>query len=302
LLLSAGLRVRTEQIGRIMRRPRIVFIGLAVNLLMPLAYLVLASLGLRFWHNEDEARTLLVGLALVIAMPIAGSSAGWAQQSNADLSLSLGLVLMSTLLSPLTTPLLLRSIGQVTAGPHSAALEQLAHQGTCSFLTMWVLFPSALGMASRSLLGDVRVERLGDSIKLANVLCLCVLCYANAAACLPKLVSQPDWDFLGLSLLTVAGLCGLAFASGFVIGRIIDASPPQRVALMFGLGMNNNGSGLVLASMILGSSPMIMMPIILYNLVQHLAAGFVSVLTMPPATRDSTPIGLTLNPAQRPGA
>jgi BASS family bile acid:Na+ symporter len=279
-----------------------VLIGLAANLLLPVAYLVLAALGLRFWHNADEARTLVVGLALVIAMPIAGSSAGWAQQSNADLSLSLGLVLASTLMSPLTSPLLLRSIGLVTAGPHSAALEQLAHQGTCSFLTMWVLLPSALGIVCRMLLGGARVDRHGDSIKLGSVFCLLVLCYANAAACLPRVVHQPDWDFLGLSLLAVSGLCVLAFASGLAIGRIIEASPPERLALMFGLGMNNNGSGLVLASMVLGSRPMIMVPIIFYNLVQHLAAGLVSALMKPPAGSAAGSIGLILIPAQPTGA
>jgi BASS family bile acid:Na+ symporter len=42
---------------------------------------------------------------------------------------------------------------------------------------------------------------------------------------------------------------------------------------MFGLGMNNNGTGLVLASIALSSYPNIMVPIIFYNLVQHIAAG-----------------------------
>ena len=50
--------------------------GLLANLGVPLFYVVLTALGLRLWHNAEEAQTLLVGLALVVAMPIAGSSAG----------------------------------------------------------------------------------------------------------------------------------------------------------------------------------------------------------------------------------
>jgi hypothetical protein len=42
---------------------------------------------------------------------------------------------------------------------------------------------------------------------------------------------------------------------------------------MYGLGMNNNGTGLVLASLVLSSYPRVMVPIIFYNLVQHLVAG-----------------------------
>src|SRR3954452_7572095 len=99
LLLSAGLRVRVEQLGRTLKKPRVVWMGLLANLGVPLFYVVLTALGLRLWHNAEEAQTLLVGLALVVAMPIAGSSAGWAQQNDADLSVSLGLVLASTLLS-----------------------------------------------------------------------------------------------------------------------------------------------------------------------------------------------------------
>jgi BASS family bile acid:Na+ symporter len=44
---------------------------------------------------------------------------------------------------------------------------------------------------------------------------------------------------------------------------------------MFGLGMNNNGTGLVLASVTLANHPLVMLPIIFYNLVQHLVAGVV---------------------------
>lgn len=47
------------------------------------------------------------------------------------------------------------------------------------------------------------------------------------------------------------------------------------MSLMYGLGMNNNGTGLVLASLVLSSYPRIMVPIIFYNLVQHLVAGTV---------------------------
>jgi BASS family bile acid:Na+ symporter len=48
---------------------------------------------------------------------------------------------------------------------------------------------------------------------------------------------------------------------------------------MYGLGMNNNGTGLVLASLVLASYPQIMIPIILYTLGQHLVAGSVHEVT-----------------------
>jgi BASS family bile acid:Na+ symporter len=56
---------------------------------------------------------------------------------------------------------------------------------------------------------------------------------------------------------------------------LLRADPSEKVALMFGLGMNNNGTGLVLASMALADHPRVLLPIIFYNLVQHLVAGCV---------------------------
>jgi BASS family bile acid:Na+ symporter len=44
---------------------------------------------------------------------------------------------------------------------------------------------------------------------------------------------------------------------------------------MFGMGMNNNGTGLVLAAMAMADHPAVLLPIIMYNLIQHLVAGVV---------------------------
>ena len=102
---------------------------------------------------------------------------------------------------------------------------------------------------------------------------LLFLNYSNAAVSLPQAIADPDRDFLAVMLAIVVGLCVLAFAAGWVIARLLGASRDQRVALMFGLGMNNNGTGLVLASMALADHPRVLLPIIFYNLVQHLVAG-----------------------------
>lgn len=104
---------------------------------------------------------------------------------------------------------------------------------------------------------------------------LILLNYSNAALTLPDAVSRQDLDFLALILFVVTALCLLAFASGSFIGRLCDADRESKVSLMFGLGMNNNGVGLVLAAVALTDHPQTMLPIIFYNLVQHLVASVV---------------------------
>jgi bile acid:Na+ symporter, BASS family len=278
LLFNAGLRVRAGRIGDLVRRPGTVLAGLALNVAVPLVFLTIMVPALRAWHNPDEAAIVLVGLALVSSMPIAGSSTGWAQAADGDMALSLGLVLGSTLLSPLSTPASLHALGMIVPLQYGEMLHRLAGRDTGTFLIAWVLLPSLLGIVARACLGETRARTVERKLKAVAPLTLLVLCYANAASCLPQALGQPDWDFLAITLVFVGGLCTLTFAAGHLLGQLMGADRRERVALMFGLGMNNNGTGLVLASLAMASQPLVMLPIIVYNLVQHVIAGAVNML------------------------
>ena len=275
LLLNAGLGVQTAQLRHLLRRPWSLLSGLAANLFVPIAYIFAVSQTMRLWHNPDEVQNILVGLALVASMPIAGSSTAWSQNANGDLSLSLGLVLGSTLISPLTTPIGFDLVEHMAEGEYAQILEGLETQGGGSFLAICVILPSLLGIGGRAALGEVRTAAAKPTLKLLNSLNLLVLNYSNASVSLPQAVANPDWDFLAVILVIVVGMCLLAFLAGWFLSRLFRVGPPQRISLMFGLGMNNNGTGLVLATMALPQYPLVVLPIIFYNLVQHLVAGIV---------------------------
>lgn len=278
LLLNAGLGMQTSRLWKLVRTPRFLIAGLAANLVIPVAFIFTVSQVMRLWHNPTEVQEILVGLALVAAMPIAGSSTAWTQNANGDIALSLGLVLFSTLLSPLTTPLIFELGEQMASGIYAQALDDLEGTGTGVLLIFFVLLPSLLGIVLHWRLGAERVQVAKPSLKLANSLNLLLLNYSNAAVSLPQTIADPDWDFLAVTLGIVMGLCALAFGSGYGVARLTRADAAQRASLMFGLGMNNNGTGLVLASMVLAQFPRVFLPVIFYNLVQHLAAGTVDYL------------------------
>jgi bile acid:Na+ symporter, BASS family len=278
LLVNAGLGVRPARLGELPRRSLVLFAGLAANLTIPIAFAFGLTNLLRFWHDLDEAQNLLVGLALVASMPVAGSSTAWSQNTNGDMALSLGLVLLSTLLSPLTTPAALHAVGLMASGDYAAQLHRLAAQGTGGFLAVCVVVPSLLGLLGRAAVGGARAEAAKPGLKLVNSVTLLVLNYSNGAVSLPEAVADPDWDFLGMTLAAALGLCVAAFAAGWGLGRLLGAGAGQRAALTFGLGMNNNGAGLVLASVALGAYPRVMLPLLFYNLVQHVVAGAAAAL------------------------
>ena len=105
---------------------------------------------------------------------------------------------------------------------------------------------------------------------------------------LPQAIADRDIDFLVVTLVITTGLCLAAFASGYGLSRLFKLDQAETVSLMYGLGMNNNGTGLVLASLTLSSYPRVMVPIIFYNLAQHIVAGIVHEFTdKPSANRKS---------------
>lgn len=275
LLFNAGLGVRAARLRAVGRRPAVLLSGVLANLALPVACILGMATTMRLWHNPRETQEILIGLALIASMPVAGSSAAWVQNADGDLALSVGLVVLSTCLSPLTTPLVLHAVGWMAAGEYATALHDLAAGEVSGFLAAYVLAPSLAGIAVRLIVGEVRISRVRDHLKLASSCVLLTLCYANAAIALPQTIREPDWDYLAVMLAIVAAMCVAGFAAGAAVARVFRADRPQRASLMFGLGMTNNGTGLVVAAGALAHMPAVMLPIIFYNLIQHVVAGVV---------------------------
>ena len=291
LLFNAGLGVELAGLRELPRNLKILLVGVAANLLVPLGFILVVSYVMGSWHNLDETQNILVGLALIASMPIAGSSTAWTQNANGNMTISLGLVLATTFLSPFTTPLVLHAVGAITIGDYSEDLHELATHGTRMFLAICVILPSVMGIILRVLLGINRMTAAKPYLKLINSTVLLVLIYSNASIALPKAISQPDADFLTVMLAIATSLCVLAFFSAWKLACLLQTYPAQRTALMFGLGMNNNGAGLVLASMALADHPQVMLPIIMYNLIQHLVAGSVNQFLLTAEVEESNPVG-----------
>jgi bile acid:Na+ symporter, BASS family len=275
LLFNAGLGVSTSRLWQLARRPTLLAVGVLANLVLPVIFILGTAATMQLWHNPREAQEILIGLALIASMPVAGSSTAWIQNADGDLALSIGLVVFSTCLSPLTTPLALYAVGWMAEGMYATALHDLAAGRLSGFLGLYVLAPSLAGIAVRKAVGEERIGRFRSHLKLAGSGVLLTLCYANAAVALPQTIRRPDWDYLAVMLVIVAVMCVGGFAAGAVIGWSARADQPQRASLMFGLGMTNNGTGLVIAAGALAHIPAVMLPIIFYNLIQHIVAGCV---------------------------
>lgn len=275
LLFNAGLGIRSVEFKELREKPLTMLSALLCNLMVPIAFILILSCVKGLWHNPDEMQNILVGLALISSMPIAGSSTAWSQNSNGNLVLSVGLVLFSTLISPIVTPLALHAGGWLTTGDYSEDLHELAQTGAMSFLALCVVLPIAVGLLSRKIIGESVLVSVNPCLKILNSVNLLLLVYSNAAISLPQAFRTPDWDFLFLILVIATTLCAVMFGSGWLLAKNLRLAKRDTTSVLFALGMNNNGTGLVLASMAMSDHPAILLPIIFYNLIQHLIAGIV---------------------------
>ena len=223
ILLNAGLTVSGDQAKNIVKNPLPLLGGLVGNLVIPVALVLALAPLLRSWHSSEEARDLLLGLALVTAMPIAGSSTAWSQHAHADLSLSLGLVLFSTCLSPLTAPIAYQRIGCHSHQKLQHRLTDIASTGTGGFLGTCVLAPSLAGLFLRAVLGEAIIAPMKPGLRLISAGSLLALNYANGSASLPQTVADPDWDFLVIAVCVVASVCASTFGAGWLVGRVLHA-------------------------------------------------------------------------------
>src|SRR5689334_15912572 len=186
LMFNAGLGLKFSDLKSLVQKKYLLLAGLAANLLIPIVYIYGMTIPMRLWYEPFEVQYILVGLALVAAMPIAGSSTAWAQNSNGNLALSLGLVFFSTILSPLLTPATLNIFGEIASEEYEKVLHGLAAYGSGSFLGLWVVLPSMIGIGVRLLLGEGRQKSTASYVKLANSIVLLLLNYSNASVSLPQ--------------------------------------------------------------------------------------------------------------------
>ena len=274
LLFNTGLAVPLKELIWLGRHPKMVLLGLSIRLtacgLIMLLLLAGGSLltGL-FWD------AVLLGLILVMVMPVANSSAGWSHHSDANVGLSISLILVSVILSPLLVPGLLQLAGKLAQENASISYSSLANNYAGSFVMLWVILPALTGIICRAAFLKERYDRFKAAIKAATCLCLLLLNYANGAVSLPQILHQGAGFVVGVAALCAILLCVLLFLAAWIVSRLCRLSRRDQLAVMYSTAMSNTGVALVLATSVLPHHTTTHVVIILYTLIQHIIAGIV---------------------------
>jgi BASS family bile acid:Na+ symporter len=274
MLFSAALLTDLSQVRVVSRLPVVLCVALIAVWLGPALLVLAADWVVPSAVSGTPTAGLLIALALIASMPVANSSVGWTQNAGGNLGLGLALVVLSITLSPWVTPKLLSLLGMSLSAGERADSEALVNRFTGLFFIVWVILPTAAGMACRYWFSPVRVDRAKRWFVLASAAALLVLNYINSAYALPKVYASSVSLLLVTAALAVAlSLVGIGF--GWLIASAMRLRPETRTALMFGLSMKHTGLALVLSEKVLADQPLAILMIVLATLVQHLLAGIV---------------------------
>jgi bile acid:Na+ symporter, BASS family len=275
LLFCAAVQTDVAHIRSIGTRPWPLVWGTIAVWLAPALLVMAAAVVLPLVIERAPAAQLLVGLALVASMPVANSSVGWTQLVRGNLALSLGLVMVTIFLSPWITPWMLDSLQHTLSPPDRSLFQTLVAKFSGTFFILWVVLPTAAGLAARHSLGAERVGALAAWINITSVVSLLALNYMNAAVALQQALRESPLADLTTTAILALAISAIGMAAGGLVARLMRLDSEARLALVFGLGMKHTGLALLLAGAVLAEQKLAILMIVLATLAQHLLAGVV---------------------------
>jgi BASS family bile acid:Na+ symporter len=228
VMLGMGLTLTAESFRLVLRRPKVVLTGAALQFaLMPaIAWAVARGLGL-----PDE---LTRGLVLVGACPGGTASNVVTYLARGDLALSITLTSTSTLLAVLLTPALTWVYLDTTVDVPAAKM-------LVSVLEL-VLAPVAIGATLSTYLG-ARLESVRRVFPLVSMAAIVLIIAIIIGLTRDRIAQAGLWVLAAVVLHNALGL-----ASGYGAARALGFSVAERRTLAIEVGMQNSGLGVALAA------------------------------------------------------
>jgi len=226
-MFCIGFLLPKDELVQVLKNWQAVLFGTCTQYLtMPLLAFVIANL----FRFEGSIYT---GVILVGAVPGAMASNILTLTARGNVSYSICLTTLATLLSPLLVPLGLLLFLGVSKGPDPVAV----------FLNLLqnVATPVVVGFTIKMLFARNRPSSLTLAAILANLAILWIISVAiglNAT----RLQSVTPFLLTGLVTLNILG-----YAAGWFSGGLINLDEMKRKALTLEIGMQNAGVGTILA-------------------------------------------------------
>ncbi len=273
VLFSAGLQVPVRELGRLLRSPTALLAGLVLHLVIPMLVIPVVAFALHRTPDTDGGSGLITAMILVVAMPVAAGATVWTTKGDGDQATMVGLVLASTLLSPLTVPLVISTLTPLLDDSYADTLGTMGRTAHGGFTLTSVVLPCAAGILCRlSLPAPWRRHVLSVVVPVALAGSL-VLTYVNASGALGSFLAHPRPLLFGAALVVAALVCLLSFLLGRIAAHLLHLAAPAASSVTLACGMNNSSASAVLITTALPGKPHLLLPVLAYGLLQKTAAS-----------------------------
>ncbi|MCG8450616.1 MAG: bile acid:sodium symporter, partial [Pirellulales bacterium] len=221
MLFCASAVLRWSQVRDLMQRPGILLLGLIAIWIVPGVFVSALGWILPGLLGESATTGMLVGLAIVAAMPVANSSVAWSQNCQGNVALGLGLIVLTIVLCPVATPQMLNLMGLSLSFQETEQCRKLVTEFSGTFFIVWVILPALAGIVFNRVAGAERIERSGGLLRLVSAATLLLLNYANASLALPRVFDNEGTKTILLSGVLAIGLSLMGVASAWILSRVL---------------------------------------------------------------------------------
>ncbi|GAA3770594.1 hypothetical protein GCM10022403_002410 [Streptomyces coacervatus] len=273
VLFSAGLQVPLRELRLLLRRPAALVAGLVLHVVAPLLIVPGVAFALRQSPDRDGGSGMVAAMILIVAMPVAAGATVWTAKGDGDQPTAVGLVLASTLVSPITVPLTLAALCPLLRGDYAGRLADAAQTAGHAFALTSVVLPCGAGMLCRLLLPRRMSGRLAETAVAVALPASLLLTYVNASGVLGPFIRHPRPVLLAAALAVAATVCGLSFTLGRLAAHALRLDARAGASVTLACGMNNSSASAVLITTTLPDRPQILLPVLAYGLLQKVAAG-----------------------------
>lgn len=239
-MFGMGLTIPVEDFKTVFTHPKEIVIGcIAQYSVMPLAAWLLSVL-------LNLSPDLAVGVILVGCCPGGTASNVITYIAGGDVSLSVGMTIVSTMLAPIMTPLLTYGL--------AGAWVDVSLMAMILSVVKVILIPVLLGIAVHRLLG-ARMKTVSSLVPLISVVAIVMIIAGIVANNVEKILTC---GLLVLGVVILHNFLGLAL--GLLISRLFRVDYDKTTAIAIEVGMQNSGLAVSLATANFAANPLATLP------------------------------------------
>ena len=258
IMFGMGISLRPLDFKKIVKSPKVVAIGICAQmLLLPLiAFIITIALKL--------PPEIAVGLIIIALAPGGATSNMFTYLSKGDVSLSITLTAIVSLIAPFSIPILAGLSMDYFMGSNTAF--NLPIVKTIVQLLVITVIPVVLGMFVLSRWENLakKIEPIVKWLSILFLILIIVLIVLKNNANMTSYFSQAGLATLVLNLT--------ALILGYRLSKLAKLSHPQAVTIGFEVGIQNGTLALVVAGTIIGNDVM-MIPTVTYSLIMFFSGG-----------------------------